>query len=196
MLRPHDIVDEDELLDLSDVVEGDAAEPVENEADAGPATEQQLIWDFTRKILGGTTAIALVSLIIFVLNIRALNIAGKLGGDPLASQSGPADMQLTDMSLGGLVYLQNCASCHGQNLQGVPRMGLPLANSPFVKNSGDEQLMHLIEFGRTADDPASKMKVPMPAKGGNATLSPADVRELVKFLRDIQTQASQQRAGV
>jgi cytochrome c5 len=72
---------------------------------------------------------------------------------------------------GKLVYVQACAMCHAQGVAGAPRLGDRSAWQPRVA-SGKDALLASVLKGKGA----------MPAKGGNASLSDADVKAAVEFI--------------
>ena len=88
-----------------------------------------------------------------------------------------------DPAHGGTVYGQNCAACHGANLEGgIGAILNPIDKLPGVPNSLDPTfLISIITNGRTpqAGDPKS---VAMPAKGGNSQLTDQDVKDLAAFI--------------
>jgi cytochrome c5 len=72
---------------------------------------------------------------------------------------------------GKLVYAQACAMCHAQGVAGAPRLGDKGAWQPRVA-SGKNALLASVLNGKGA----------MPAKGGNASLSDADVKAALDFI--------------
>lgn len=72
---------------------------------------------------------------------------------------------------GKLVYAQACAMCHAQGVAGAPRLGDKLAWQARVAG-GKETLLASALKGKGA----------MPAKGGNASLTDADVKAAVEFI--------------
>jgi mono/diheme cytochrome c family protein len=94
--------------------------------------------------------------------------AGALPGDP---------------AKGATLYGQNCASCHGANLEGgIGAVLNPIDKLPGVPNSLDPNfLISIITNGRQpqAGDPK---QTAMPAKGGNPSLTDQDVRDLAAYI--------------
>lgn len=87
----------------------------------------------------------------------------------------------------GLVqFRRTCAVCHGQNAEGMPRLGKNLHNNPFVASQTDDQLVQFLIEGRPATHPDNQRGVDMPPKGGNPALTEADLRQIVVYLRSIQ----------
>ena len=84
-------------------------------------------------------------------------------------------------SSGGDLFKTKCAMCHGQDASGNTPMGLKLKirdlRSADVQKQTDAQLGTIISNG----------KPPMPAFG--KTLAPADVTQLVAYLRNLQPKA-------
>jgi len=74
-------------------------------------------------------------------------------------------------------YKQTCIACHGDNGQGtIP--GVPKLSERLSKKS-DEALLNSITNGfQTEGSPMA-----MPAKGGNASLTDADIKEVLSYIR-------------
>lgn len=88
-----------------------------------------------------------------------------------------------DLQHGQRVYAISCASCHGPSGRGLPYQGAPLDRSSFLAQRTDRQVLQMIKLGRTADDPNSVMRLPMPAKGGYSHLSDNDLHDVVAYIR-------------
>jgi len=88
-----------------------------------------------------------------------------------------------DPTHGATLYGQNCATCHGANLEGgIGAVLNPIDKLPGVPNSLDPTfLVGVITNGRQpqAGDPK---QIPMPAKGGNPSLSDQDVKDLAAYI--------------
>lgn len=88
-----------------------------------------------------------------------------------------------DPARGASLYGQNCATCHGANLEGgIGAVLNPIDKLPGVPSSLDANfLISIITNGRTpqAGDPK---QVAMPAKGGNAALTDQDVHDLAAYI--------------
>jgi cytochrome c5 len=87
----------------------------------------------------------------------------------------------------GLVqFRRTCAVCHGQNAEGMPRLGKNLHNNPFVASQTDEALVQFLIEGRPATHPDNTRGVDMPPKGGNPALTNDNLQQIVVYLRSIQ----------
>jgi len=74
------------------------------------------------------------------------------------------------------IYKQTCIACHGPNGQGtIP--GVPKLSDRLSKS--DEALLNSITNGFQSE--GSPMA--MPAKGGNASLTDADTKEVLSYIR-------------
>lgn len=91
-----------------------------------------------------------------------------------------------DVANGKELYAGTCASCHGADAKGIQGLGKPLANSAFVKDTSEADLVAFVEKGRPADDPKNTTGVAMPPKGGNASLTETDVTDIVAYLKTLQ----------
>jgi mono/diheme cytochrome c family protein len=88
-----------------------------------------------------------------------------------------------DPTRGATVYGQNCATCHGANLEGgIGAVLNPIDKLPGVPSSLDPAfLIQIITNGRQpqAGDPKT---IPMPAKGGNPNLTDQDIKDLAAYI--------------
>lgn len=91
--------------------------------------------------------------------------------------------RVPDLEHGQKIYAISCASCHGPSGKGLPHQGAPLDRSIFLANSTDLQIIQMIKLGRTANDPKSVMRLPMPAKGGYSHLSDTDLHDVTAYIR-------------
>jgi cytochrome c5 len=76
---------------------------------------------------------------------------------------------------GGDVYKKTCAVCHDQGIAGAPKLGDKTAWAPRIKQGKDTLYTISIK---------GKPGTGMVAKGGNASLSDADVKAAVDFMVD------------
>ncbi|QDU68614.1 cytochrome c [Engelhardtia mirabilis] len=88
-------------------------------------------------------------------------------------------------SAGHEVFVASCSACHGLAGEGVPGLGKALANSPFVAEQSDDDLMAFVKTGRPIWDASNTTGVDMPAKGGNPALGDDDLAEIVKYIRSL-----------
>jgi cytochrome c5 len=72
---------------------------------------------------------------------------------------------------GKAVYTQTCAACHASGVAGAPKLGDRVAWAERLK-AGEGGLITSVLKGKGA----------MPPKGGNASLSDADVRAAVDYM--------------
>jgi cytochrome c5 len=82
---------------------------------------------------------------------------------PAAAKGGAAD--------GKKVYDATCTACHGSGIAGAPKLGDKAAWGPRIK-AGMPQVYEIALKGKGA----------MPPKGGNASLSDADVKAAVDYM--------------
>lgn len=82
---------------------------------------------------------------------------------PVADAGGPDKIKA--------IYTASCAACHTTGAAGAPKLGDNSAWAPRIK-AGNEALY----------DSALKGKNAMPPKGGNASLSDADVKAVVDYM--------------
>ncbi len=89
---------------------------------------------------------------------------GATGGAPAAGAKGGA-------GAGKSTYESSCAACHGAGVAGAPKFGDKAAWGPRIKQGMD-----------TLHEHAIKGKGAMPPKGGNMSLSDADVKSAVDYM--------------
>lgn len=92
---------------------------------------------------------------------------------------------------GAALYAKMCALCHGEQGEGYAAPGATALNNPdFLAVAGDEYLFENIARGR----PGTRMSAW--SKTHDGPLSDADVRALVAFIRQWQTEPSVDVSGV
>ncbi|GJM18170.1 MAG: hypothetical protein DHS20C14_03830 [Phycisphaeraceae bacterium] len=90
---------------------------------------------------------------------------------------------------GEATFKSSCALCHGQDGEGVARLGKPLRNSGFVQERSDTELFSLIAQGRMPGDPENTTGSLMPARGAQG-LSDEKIGEVIAYLRAIQDRSA------
>jgi mono/diheme cytochrome c family protein len=113
----------------------------------------------------------------------------------LATRARAATVDPSRAGHGQGLFMQSCASCHGASAQGLPRQGVDLRHSRFVNRQTDAQLLKFLRTGRTPDDKATVLGLPMPPRGGNAHLNDEDLADNVAFLRHVQKESSASAAA-
>jgi disulfide bond formation protein DsbB len=111
-------------------------------------------------------------------------VTTQAAAGPVASGASDADA----IARGKKVYV-SCMACHGKDALGVKGMGKDLVHSSFVLSKTDDQLLDFIKKGRGPTDPDNTTKVGMPPKGGNPALNDKQLRDLIAYLRSLQTPA-------
>lgn len=81
---------------------------------------------------------------------------------------------------------ESCSGCHGQNFEGVTGLGPALADTGFIRDHTDDDLIDFIKEGRSMDDPDNETGIAMPPYGGNPRLNENDLVDIVLFLRTLQ----------
>lgn len=89
--------------------------------------------------------------------------AADAAAAPVADAGGPDKIKA--------IYTASCAACHTTGAAGAPKLGDNSAWGPRIK-AGDEALYNSALKGKNA----------MPPKGGNASLSDADVKAVVDYM--------------
>ena len=102
------------------------------------------------------------------------------------------DTTISRSAIGALVrgeevFNGTCIACHGAGGVGVDGLGMPLPSSAFVAGLTDEGLVAFLAVGRPVDDPANTTGLACPARGGNTSLTDADLAAVAAYLRSIAT---------
>jgi cytochrome c5 len=88
-----------------------------------------------------------------------------------APAQGTQTASASDLAKGKQVFQGTCIACHGSGVLGAPKAGDKAAWAPRIK-TGKEALYHAALHGLNQ----------MPPKGGNASLSDADVKAAVDYM--------------
>ena len=91
-----------------------------------------------------------------------------------------------EIATGQELFRASCATCHGRDAEGMPKLGKSLHRNEFVSGLDDEELLRFFEIGRPADHPLNERRVDMPPKGGNPALEEDDLRLIAAYVRSIQ----------
>ena len=124
---------------------------------------------------------ALIALAIPAL-IALTAITTLADSSPTPTPSGGAGLP-GDPARGATLYGQNCATCHGANLEGgIGAVLNPIDKLPGVANPLDPNfLIDVITNGRQPQ-PGDPKQIPMPAKGGNPNLAEQDIKDLAAYI--------------
>lgn len=111
-----------------------------------------------------------------------------LAGETLAETPGPADPVTTgttaaaqdataevDLELGNKIYTSNCFACHGAGVAGAPKLGDSANWAPRITRGMDAMTANAINGFKGA-------RGYMPAKGGFANLTDAEVTAAVAYM--------------
>mgnify|MGYP002621921891 CR=1 FL=1 len=96
------------------------------------------------------------------------------GSSALADESAGNDVEA-----GKAVYSQTCIACHGANGKGAIPGVADLTASDGALTKSDEELVKSIAEG--VQSPGSPLA--MPAKGGNPSLTEAEIKAVIAYLR-------------
>ncbi len=94
-----------------------------------------------------------------------------------APEAAPAPAAAAENELGKSVFGKTCAMCHAAGVAGAPKPGDKADWGPRIAQGKDTLYKHAIEGFTGA-------KGMMPAKGGAANLSDADVKAAVDYMAD------------
>ncbi len=100
--------------------------------------------------------------------------------------SGGGSASNDEVARGQELFKSSCASCHGQNAEGMPKLGKNLHDNAFIQGMSEAELAQFFKEGRPAFHPDNERKVDMPPKGGNPALNDEDLRLIAVYVRSIQ----------
>jgi mono/diheme cytochrome c family protein len=109
------------------------------------------------------------------------------------ARSGPSGVPTThvgDAAQGKRIYLGACAACHALDGTGVKGQGQNLRDSTFLKDKSDDKALAFVKTGRQPFDPESKLHLAMPARGGNPSLTDANLLDAIAYVRELEKQAT------
>lgn len=130
--------------------------------------------------------VTLFSLVIpLIVGVIALTVP-EPEPDPWLAWGEQLGVPVADLSRGRLIFANACALCHGDDGEGVARLGKPLRNSAYVQAHTDAELVSLIQEGRLPGDPENTTGVAMPARAGRDDLDEDRLYNVVSFLRTLQ----------
>ncbi len=123
----------------------------------------------TRPIRKDTAALTLIALFAVLTGL----VACGGGGDATPADPGQATFERV------------CATCHGKDANGLPKLGKGLRNNEFTKSQSDAELIEFLKIGRPATHPLNTTGVDMPPNGGDPALTAEDLQHVVNFMRTL-----------
>ena len=104
-------------------------------------------------------------------------VAAPAAAPAPAPAAAPAPAPVAENTVGKSVYGKTCAMCHAAGVAGAPKPGDKTEWGPRIAQGKDTLYKHAIE-GYTGS------KGMMPAKGGSANLTDAEVKAAVDYMAD------------
>ncbi len=111
-----------------------------------------------------------------------LVLASACGGGGGGGGSAAADPAVAG---GKAIFDRVCATCHGKDAKGLPRLGKNLHDNEFTKSLSDQELVAFLKEGRPANHPLNETGVDMPPKGGDPSITDEKLADVVAFLRTL-----------
>ncbi len=91
----------------------------------------------------------------------------------------------SDVQQGQRLYANVCSACHGFDAKGISGLGKTLIASNFVDEHNDADLVAFIAVGRMSSDPLNTTGMPMPARGGNPSITDTELGMIVAYVRSL-----------
>ncbi len=126
----------------------------------------------TRSRSNDALALTLIALFTLLTVLAACGGGGDTAGPPGVKE-------------GKAIFDRVCATCHGKDANGLPKLGKGLRNNEFTKSQSDAELVEFMKLGRPSTHPLNTTGVDMPPKGGDPTIQDADLQNVVAFLRTL-----------
>jgi len=92
-----------------------------------------------------------------------------------------------DPENGAVLYQGSCQACHGPEGTGIEGLGKPWVGSEFINDTSDGDLVEFLKVGRPSDDPLNTTGIAMLPYGGNPSLTEDDLKDLVAYMRTLNT---------
>jgi disulfide bond formation protein DsbB len=127
-----------------------------------------------------------LAILFAVLALVAAACGGSDDDDGASTETTAGGGGSGNIAAGETFYQGTCATCHGVDAEGIDGLGKNLHDNQFIQSNTDDQMVAFLKVGRPASDPANTTGVDMPPKGGNPSLSDADLFDIVAFLDTLQ----------
>jgi mono/diheme cytochrome c family protein len=128
-------------------------------------------------------------LVVLLAIVMSLALAACGGSD--ADESRPADAPAAvasgDAAKGKEIFSTTCFACHGEGGVGVQGLGKSMVESTFIAGLNDEELLTFIKSGRDTGNPDNTTGVAMPPKGGNPALTDDQLKDVIAYVRTLNT---------
>ena len=132
---------------------------------------------------------------IILVVVAAFLVAGILVKSGVAVASSPTETSTAQqtplptpnsaaLARGKVLFEETCAACHGVHGEGTSA-GKALTSSTLIKTSSDADLVKFVQLGRAANDPHNTTGLAMPANGGQANVSSADIAAVIGYIRQL-----------
>jgi len=125
---------------------------------------------------------------LLLILVLAMGLAACGGGD--SDDSGGEEAAAApsgDATHGKELFNQICIACHGEGGVGIVGLGKDMTSSTFIAGKTDNDLLAFVKVGRPVGDPDNTTGVDMPPKGGNPALTDDDLRDIIAYIRTINT---------
>lgn len=127
-----------------------------------------------------------VLVLVAALSMVAAACGGSDGSDDTTAPAATAAVASAgDPANGEVLYGGTCIACHGPNGEGIEGLGKPWVGSDFINARTDEEMIAFLLVGRPSDDPLNTTGISMMPKGGNPSLTEADLLDLVAYMRTL-----------
>jgi cytochrome c oxidase cbb3-type subunit III len=146
--------------------------------------------------LWGLLLLALAAVILSVWIHRRHVAEVLLRTDPTAILRDPALVRRA-AAIGRPQYEQHCATCHGAQLQGDPKRGVPdLARNAWVYGNDPVDVERTILYGIRSGHPESRNLTDMPALVRTGQITTDDAHDVVEYLLSLAGKPNDEAAAL
>lgn len=156
----------------------------EDELETAPSTPQRNRIIEVLPVFGIVVVVVVAFLVAGILVKSGVAVASSPTESPTAQQTPLPTPNSAALVRGKALYEETCAACHGVRGEGTSA-GKALTSSTLVKTSSDADLVKFVQLGRTANDVHNTTGLAMPANGGQANVSAADIAAVIGYIRQL-----------
>ncbi len=135
-------------------------------------------------VLGIILVVVAAFLVAGILVKSGVAVASSATETPTAQQTPLPTPHSAALVRGKALYEETCAACHGVRGEGTGA-GKALTSSTLIKTSSDADLVKFVQLGRAANDVHNTTGLAMPANGGQANVSSADIAAVIGYIRQL-----------
>jgi cytochrome c oxidase cbb3-type subunit 3 len=149
--------------------------------------------------LAAIAGVVLVAVVAFAaVAIHRTQLANRLVLTPADQVPGDPSLVRFAHKVAVPTFARNCARCHGADMKGNPALGAPnLTDRVWLYDQGNvSDIERTILYGIRSGHAKSRNITDMPAVGRLGVLKPAEIYDVVQYVRQISHQSYDEKAAV